>query len=487
MRPYYKFTVPAVDIAQEEREIWEQLMDGSLLAGEAIDALAKVYFAGSFTGLFLFAQNVVLTNMPQLLLPIPVTSALPSNTPAAITCLTRLNYCDEGEHETSCVVLGTESRDVILLSPPGNVIAKLSLPSVPVLMATYGLLDVEWRVVVACRNGKIYTVKNGDNFLGASLEQTRSPPGSVSPCRTFTKFKTSFGVVCMPKPAFLFTTAATFLVHFVQLRGPVADLAPMPQTRSPTLLVALTTGEVCLFNGKSLLNVLNIGEVISGIAFGSFARSDTALLVVCSSGAIHIKMLSRKANLDTIDTKPGPPPEQDVPLPIPKKTRLYVDLAQRERDLGSDMHRVFQRDSCKLRLQTAKAYGSWRELIHSSTLPTSFIGAGDTIIHLHAECKGLGPQFSIELGIQNGGAKALCRLLVTFAYSRDMYSMARPQILIPILMPGVLTAVEAPITCIDPAAITTDRPVQIILLEESKTAPLVGATLRMPPSELDDD
>ena len=52
----------------------------------------------------------------------------------------------------------------------------------------------------------------------------------------------------------------------------------------------------------------------------------------------------------------GPPPEQDVPLPVPKKTKLYVEQTQRERDHAPEMHRAFQRDLCKLRLETARAY-----------------------------------------------------------------------------------------------------------------------------------
>ena len=81
---------------------------------------------------------------------------------------------------------------------------------------------------------------------------------------------------------------------------------------------------------------------------------------------------------------PGPPPEQDIPLNVPKKTKLYVEQTQRERDQATEMHRLFQvcsaralllagggggltvvlvpffvavqRDLCKLRLTTARSY-----------------------------------------------------------------------------------------------------------------------------------
>ena len=41
---------------------------------------------------------------------------------------------------------------------------------------------------------------------------------------------------------------------------------------------------------------------------------------------------------------------------MPKKTKLYVEQTQRERDMAPEIHRRFQRDLCKLRLTTARAY-----------------------------------------------------------------------------------------------------------------------------------
>jgi Bardet-Biedl syndrome 1 protein len=93
--------------------------------------------------------------------------------------------------------------------------------------------------------------------------------------------------------------------------------------------------------------------------FGSYGREENALIVIHGKGSITVKMWSRHADIDALLTsasKSGPPPEQDTPLPVPKKTKLYIEQTKRECDQASAIHRVFQRDLCKLRLETARAY-----------------------------------------------------------------------------------------------------------------------------------
>lgn len=85
---------------------------------------------------------------------------------------------------------------------------------------------------------------------------------------------------------------------------------------------------------------------------------------------MQAKILQRQANLNVSAVKAGAPPEQDVPLKVPQKTTLFVELTQREREHGagkflfriiifaalSEMHRQFQKDLCRLRLKTAQTY-----------------------------------------------------------------------------------------------------------------------------------
>ena len=96
----------------------------------------------------------------------------------------------------------------------------------------------------------------------------------------------------------------------------------------------------------------------------------------------------------------GPPPEQDIPLNIPKKTKLYVEQTQREKDQCVDMHRIFQRDLCKLRLNTARAYV--KVLTEGQGLATYTSTAS---LRLNVEVQGLGPSFCAVVTLTNTGTK----------------------------------------------------------------------------------
>ena len=50
---------------------------------------------------------------------------------------------------------------------------------------------------------------------------------------------------------------------------------------------------------------------------------------VNNAGGLDIKILPRTAKLDGVAVKSGPPPEQDIPLDIPKRTALYVEQVKR--------------------------------------------------------------------------------------------------------------------------------------------------------------
>jgi Bardet-Biedl syndrome 1 protein len=44
---------------------------------------------------------------------------------------------------------------------------------------------------------------------------------------------------------------------------------------------------------------------------------------------LTIKIWKRSTDVDSMNSNSGPPPEQDIPLQVPKKTKLYVEQVEK--------------------------------------------------------------------------------------------------------------------------------------------------------------
>ena len=165
-----------------------------------------------------------------------------------------------------------------------------------------------------------------------------------------------------------------------------------------------------------------------------------------------------------------------MPLSIPKKTKLYVEQTQREREQATDMHRVFQRDLCKLRLSTARAYV---KIISDGQGPMSY-SAGSSL-RMTAQVQGLGPKFKLKLNVQNTGGKSVTHLAVTFNFNAMLYKLKQPLYHVPLLLPGVPYKIDAELECIDENG-GADA-IRVIVCNPKSVLPVLSAVVNMPISE----
>lgn len=261
--------------------------------------------------------------------------------------------------------------------------------------------------------------------------------------------------------------------------APVVDLGLIAIKKSRitnVLMVALADGQIRFYNEKSLVATLKLKNPITGFRFGPYQRNDNTLACVFKDGSLSIKMLRRQATLEAVEEAPGPPPEQDVPLRVPKKTKLYVEQTQRERDQATDMHRIFQRDLCKLRLATARSYV---KIITDGQGPLSY--ASGASLRLNAQVQGLGPKFLIKLNVQNTGNRAMSNIPITFAYNHELYRIDRSLVLVPLLIPRLLYHLEISVQCIDEAG--GADVVKVFVCSPKSVVPVISAFVSMPISE----
>lgn len=243
------------------------------------------------------------------------------------------------------------------------------------------------------------------------------------------------------------------------------------------LLVGMANGTVRVYNDKALASTLTIGDPIMAVAYGPYGREDNTLAVVAKSGTLTIKMFRRSGSLEGHDETPGPPPEQDIPLNIPKKTKLYVEQTQRERDQATEMHRLFQRDLCKLRLSTARSYV---KIITDGQGPLST--ASSASMRVNATVSGLGPKFKIVITMQNTGTRSMTNMTISFTYNHDLYYLPDPLHMVPLLLPHLQYRVEVPVVCKDEAG--GADVIKVFVGTPSSCVPLISALVTMPMSEV---
>ena len=471
LRPWYKFALPLNEVHADESAAWQALHAGDVTLDEAKGRLTTARDAG-----------VQLTSTSQDLLAIEDEHALagfveeqrdrPLAAQTVCTCMETLRKELEEDDAVSMLVVGTENGHVLILDPAGTAVVKQwKLPSAPVYMAVSGVKDVEYRIVCACRDGNVHTIKESGPS-GVVIELESMPCGLV-------RQEKHIIVGCMSNVVHSFSLRGK-KAYSIYLPDPIScmELLAMNRTRTAkALLVGMRSGEVCLYNEKQLIASLRINEPVTALRFGSYGREEGCLAVVGASGSLSIKILQRTAKFDITAASTGPPPEQDVPLSIPKKTKLYVEQTQREREQAIEMHRAFQRDLCKLRLSTARAYV---KMITDGQGPMSY--SSGSALRLTAQVQGLGPKFKIKLNLQNTGSKAVSDLSVALNYNCALYRLKTAVFGVPLLVPGLVHRLDAELECVDENG--TADVVRVFVCPHKSLVPLLSAIVNMPQSEM---
>jgi len=480
LRPYFKFTLPPLDIHPKEEEIWQDIVDSiSSGSGEQIEfapVMEQLVELRDVQGVMLTprsADMLTLSTRDAQLEFSTIAADHPLRHSTTITCMSVLSKTIDEEASVGCLVLGLEVKQLMILSPDAHtIIAKVRLPSVPAFMCCTGTFSVEYRVFVACRHSVVCTVKNGE-LLKQRIELEYPPScmitvdksllvGGAKTIQAFThKGKRKWS---------LYLQAAVCEIEAVHAAGAKGS--------SSCFVVALSNGEVQLYNQRQLLDKFSVGErMITALKFGSYGREDGSLALAYKSGGLTLKIMPRHANLDVTNETAGPPPEQDIPLNVPKKTKLYVEQTKRERLHATEMHRTFQRDLCKLRLDTARSYV---KIITDGQGPMSYTSGSS--IRLSAQVQGLGALFSIKILVQNTGTKPIFDINLVATFNQQLYKVERPHIPVPVLVPGLQYKYHLDILCIDEDG--SAEPVQVYVCGSHSVVPMISAIVNMPLSDI---
>ncbi|KAM8889205.1 BBSome complex member BBS1 isoform 1-T2 [Synchiropus picturatus] len=471
LRPYFKFTLPGLEVNQLEQDVWQQAREGQV-DPQTLKETLEVLRTSEGVPLTLRSLQALSLDPRDLKEFVDLHKQQPLRRQTVITCISTVKKSTADEDGVSCLLIGTESCHVFILDPEAFIIlSKMSLPAPPTMMDVTGQYDVEFRITVACRNGNIYILRRESDKPKYCVELSSHPVGLV-------RVGKNVVVGCSDESLQGFTQKGKKLWRTV-LPAPINTMAAMdlPTRGFQAVLVALANCEVHLYRDKNLLSTLKTPDIVTSICFGRYGREDGTLIMTTKGGGLIVKILKRTAVFEERDSAPGPPLAQSVRLSVPKKTKLYVDQTLRERENAVVMHRAFQMDLTRLRLAVAKAYVT---ALESSLTPVS--SSLTEPLKMNAVVQGVGPSFKLTLNVQNTAAcRPIMNLAISFLYDQNLYRVGTPYLRIPLLVPGLVYPVQTLVEC------TSDRGIsdiiKVFVLHEDNSSPLLTAHINMPVSE----
>ncbi|XP_069327897.1 BBSome complex member BBS1 [Eulemur rufifrons] len=471
LRPYFKFSLPQLPPNPLEQDLWHQAKEDRidpLTLKEMLEGIREKAEVPLSVQSLRFLQ-LELSEMEAF---VNQHKSKSIKRQTVITTMTTLKKNLADEDAVSCLVLGTENKELLVLDPEAfTILAKMSLPSVPVFLEASGQFDVEFRLAAACRNGNIYILRRDSKHPKYCIELSAQPVGLVrvhkvlvvgsteDSLRGFTHKGKKLWTVQMP--------AAILTMNLLEQRSRGLQ----------AVMAGLANGEVRIYRDKALLNVIRAPDAVTSLCFGRYGREENTLIMTTRGGGLIIKILKRTAVFVEGGGEVGPPPAQATKLNVPRKTRLYVDQTLREREAGTAMHRAFQTDLYLLRLRTARAYV---QALESSLSPMSMTAREP--LKLHAVVQGLGPTFKLTLHLQNPStARPALGLLICFLYNEALYALPQAFFKVPLLVPGLNYPLETFVESLSNKGVSDI--IKVLVLREGQSAPLLSAHINMPVSE----
>ena len=286
MRPYRKWTCPPVEIVQEENEVWSDLKIDMIDIPTAMQRLLAI----REDGLPLSARSMDLLLMDEddhesRVEYVNDMKAIQNYTQQTLlTCMAPIKKDSDDPDAITYMVVGTESGRVYVLpqDPSGSsFLCKVALPqgAIPVLLLVSGLFDVEWRVLVACRDGRIYTVKGG------SVRGTAVMTGNSIDCGcqivSMTRQDKFIWVATMDKQLVCYSLKGKRTSTIV-LNDDVVDVTCISIRKAKTsniLLVALSSGEVRIYKDNKMFHSFFVEKPITALRFGPYGREENSLVI----------------------------------------------------------------------------------------------------------------------------------------------------------------------------------------------------------------
>lgn len=185
-RPYFKFTLPSLEVLPREKELWAQANRKEISPYQLQTQLQQLLHeegepklttrSQKLLGMDAFADmddpNEARTEGSlQMREFVKQVAGGTLRRHTVVTCLDTIKKSGNEADCIGCVVIGTESAQVFILDPEAfTVVQRYDLPSPPCSLHATGTFATDYRIIAGCRNNCVYTLKRGSDRLKYKID-----------------------------------------------------------------------------------------------------------------------------------------------------------------------------------------------------------------------------------------------------------------------------------------------------------------------------
>ncbi|XP_013139326.1 PREDICTED: Bardet-Biedl syndrome 1 protein [Papilio polytes] len=494
MKLFYKYYLPSVEQNSCELEIWRQLIDPINHNEESIKGLTASLQAIPQKVLSKQSHNFLDLDFEQRIEYLEQLTELPVRKNVEIVCITTMKINSIDKHGVSCLIVGSEEGEIIILDPntftPMSVAKLCAVKNTPYQIVATGLYNVDYRLTVGTREKSVCLLKR-EWKEGQLLFSTDEHIVAIE----VSPIDNSIFVICCNNTLSCYSKKGKKQWSIILEHRPVAlTLVPIMHLGTTLVAVALASGHLHLYDGKSRRDIMFIKGVVSAMKFGQLGQEENVFVIVTANGNLMLKILKRTADFNaeasadvTIDNI-----SSEKPWLIPKRSKLFLEQSARERENAIEMHETFQHELNRLRLLAAKTLLE----VHIKSDNSIAVGALEPI-RLTAEVEGLGPVFRVTLILENRSrSHAAAGLALLLLANENNYKLYSPYLKVPLLGPNTQLRLPTKVEEIFDENINPEvflrgvtheggqrALLKVLLLKDGQRSPALAATVLMPSTD----
>ena len=195
-----------------------------------------------------------------------------------ITCLSKMNKSSPEEDAINCLIVGTEQKIMYIIdSEAFTILASMECPSVPVFINASGIYDIEFRIMVGCRDGSLYSFKRGFKTPKVAIPL-------VSQIVGIEKSGKNVIIGCMNRYLYCYTTKGK-KVWRLEMPSDILAMGAidLKDKGIQGVIVSLSNNEVHIYRDKYIISKFKAQDAVIGIRFGRFGREDSNLIMTTKS------------------------------------------------------------------------------------------------------------------------------------------------------------------------------------------------------------